>query len=98
MAHRIEWTENAKQDLKKIIEYLLEKWSVEVAEKFIDKLDSILELLTISPYIGMESKKKKGVRQILITRHNRLYYRVVDNKIILLDFFDTRQDPDKSIY
>lgn len=98
MAYRIEWTENAKQDLKKIIEYLLEKWSLEVAEKFIDKLDSILELLTISPYIGTESKKKKGVRQILITRHNRLYYRVVDKIIILLDFFDTRQDPAKSIY
>ena len=91
MAYKIEWTENAKQDLKKIIEYLRDEWSVDIAEKFVDRLDSMLELLTISPYIGPASKKKKGVRQILITRHNRLYYRVIGNKIILLDFFDTRQ-------
>jgi addiction module RelE/StbE family toxin len=98
MAYKIEWTENAKQDLKKVIEYLVEEWSVDVAEKFVDKLDSMLELLADSPFIGTASNKKKGVRQILITRHNRLFYRLIDDKIILLDFFDTRQDPSKSIY
>lgn len=98
MAYKIEWTENAKQDLFKIIEYLVEEWSVEVAENFVDKLDSILELLANSPFIGTASNKKKGVRQILVTRHNRLFYRIIDDKIVLLDFFDTRQDPSKNIF
>ncbi len=98
MAYKIEWTENAKQDLKEIIEYLVEEWSVDVAENFVDKLDSMLELLENSPFIGTASNKKRGVRQILITRHNRLFYRISGDKIILLDFFDTRQDPSKRIY
>ncbi|MGE5339943.1 MAG: type II toxin-antitoxin system RelE/ParE family toxin [Candidatus Omnitrophota bacterium] len=98
MAYEIEWTENAREDLKRIIEYIRDEWSINVAEKFIDKVDSILEIISDSPYIGMASIKRKGVRQILITRHNRLFYRLMNNKIILLSFFDTRQDPGKSIY
>lgn len=98
MAYEIVWSKNATQDLKKIIEYLRDEWSVDIAEKFIDKLDSILELLENAPYIGIKSEKRAGVRQILITRHNKLFYRLRGNTILLLDFFDTRQDPDKSIY
>jgi addiction module RelE/StbE family toxin len=98
MDYQIEWTENAIQDLKKIVEYVRDKWSVESAEKFVDKLDSWLDLLTVSPYIGTESTKVEGVRQILVTKHNRLFYRIMGNRIVLLDFFDTRQDPDKSTY
>ncbi len=98
MAYEIEWTENAKEDLKKIVEYIRDEWSLESAEKFVDKLDSWLELLIQSPYFGTTSKKKRGVRQILVTRHNRLFYRIIGSRIILLDFFDTRQDPEKSTY
>lgn len=98
MDYQIEWTENAIQDLKKIIEYLRNKWSIESAEKFVDILDSWLELLMVSPQIGTESRKVKGVRQILVTKHNRLFYRIIANRIVLLDFFDTRQNPQKSMY
>ena len=98
MAYEIEWTDNAGQDLEKIIKYLNKEWSQESAQKFVDKLNSILELLTNSPYIGMKSNKREEVRQILITRHNKLFYQLIGNKILLLDFFDTRQDPEKNIY
>jgi plasmid stabilization system protein ParE len=64
MAYEIEWTENAKQDLYKIIEYLRDEWSIDSAWKFVEKLDSMLELLTISPYIGTASRKKKGDMQV----------------------------------
>jgi plasmid stabilization system protein ParE len=38
MAYEIEWTENAKQDLYKIIEYLRDEWSVDSAWKFVDRM------------------------------------------------------------
>jgi plasmid stabilization system protein ParE len=98
MAFQIIWTENARNDLKKIIDYLLAEWSLDVAENFIEKLDQSLEMLTIAPYMGRSSDKIGGVRQILITKHNKLYYQVIDEDIFLLDFFDTRQDDDKSTY
>ncbi len=98
MAYTIEWTDNAIQDLKQIVEYLRDEWSVESAKKFVDKIDSWLDLLVISPYIGTASNKKSGVREILVTRQNKLFYRIIDNRIILLDFFDTRRDPIKRKY
>lgn len=98
MAYQIVWTENALKDLEKIIDYLLREWSAEVAQKFVDTLDQSLEFLLVAPYIGKPSEKIGGVRQILVTKHNKLFYQVIDDDIILLDFFDTRQDPDTSSY
>ena len=98
MAYRIIWTENAREDLKNIIDYLKREWSVKAAKNFIEKLDFILDILIVSPHIGMKSHKVKSVQQILITKHNKLYYQIKGQDIILLDFFDTRQHPDKSKY
>ncbi|MCP4150480.1 MAG: type II toxin-antitoxin system RelE/ParE family toxin [bacterium] len=98
MAYEIEWTANAIEDLKQIVEYLKDEWPLDVADQFVEKPDSILELLIISPYPGRPSKKENGVRQILITRHNRLYYLITGNQILLLDFFDTRQNPEKDLF
>jgi len=38
------------------------------------------------------------MRKILVTKHNALYYRIEKKQIILLGFFDTRKQPDKSTY
>ena len=38
MAFKIEWTNNAKDNIHDITSYLLDNWSFEVAEKFTDNL------------------------------------------------------------
>jgi hypothetical protein len=38
---------------------------------------------------------KMNIHQVLITKHNLLFYRILENKIELLTFFDTRQNPVK---
>lgn len=98
MAYEIVWTDNSREDLKRIVDYLEEEWSTKIAEEFIIECYSIIELLTYSPYIGIASEKFHSVRKILITKHNALYYSVVGEKITLLDIFDTRQDPTKNLY
>ncbi len=59
MALKIIWTENAGEDYKKIIEYLLKEWSVDIAAKFIDILESRLEALSIFPNILVSHLQKK---------------------------------------
>ncbi|OFY91162.1 MAG: hypothetical protein A3K10_14245 [Bacteroidetes bacterium RIFCSPLOWO2_12_FULL_31_6] len=97
MAYKIIWTENAKHDLKAIIEYLEDEWSLNTAQKFIAKLYLRLDIIKRLPFIGKQSNKYSEVRKILITKHNSLYYQVLPEEkiILLLDFFDNRQHWEK---
>lgn len=98
MAYKIVWTQNAKSDLKSIIDYLEDEWSLAVARKFSAKLYLRLEIIKHLPFIGKQSQRNSEIRKILITKHNSLYYQVIVNKkiIVLLDFFDNRQHWDKN--
>jgi plasmid stabilization system protein ParE len=98
MAYQIIWTENAKEDLKTIYDYLVSEWSFKIAENFITECESKIDLITHFPEIGIKSEKYKSVYRILITKHNALYYLLEKDKITLLNFFDTRQNPDKNLF
>ncbi|MBS4027597.1 MAG: type II toxin-antitoxin system RelE/ParE family toxin [Ignavibacteriales bacterium] len=76
-----------------IIEYLVEEWSPSVAEDFIETVEHKLELLAEFPLLGVESQKKKGMRKLLLSPQNMLVYRIERNRIILLQIYDTRQNP-----
>ena len=78
--------------------YLETQWNLSVAKEFHSTFVQVVLTLTEQPGIGSPSHKK-NVRKILITKHNRLYYRVNDNNTItLLTLFDTRQNPKKNRY
>lgn len=79
--------------------YLQEEWGLAVATEFNETLIKIILNVADQPGIGSVSKKKTDVRKILITKHNRLYYRLNDNNsITLLILFDTRQHPKRNRY
>lgn len=98
MAFQIIWTTNALEDYKLVVDYLLKEWPLKVAEDFTKTTEERVRLLGSFPYIGIPSKKDPQIRSIVITKHNKLFYRVMKNKIEILDIFDTRQNPDKNIY
>jgi plasmid stabilization system protein ParE len=52
--------------------------------------------ITSHPHIGIRSFIADDVRSVLITRHNRLYYRISEQTIEIINIFDTRQDPLKN--
>lgn len=78
--------------------YLDEHWGESVASDFIKLVDSKILLLASQPNIGIRSQKLKDVRSILVTKHNRLTYRVKDNTLIVLNLSDTRRYPKKNKY
>ena len=92
MAYQISWTDIALQDYKRVINYLLSEWSIEVATAFENIVNQKLINLSRHPFTGIKSEKNPLIRSILFTKHNRLYYRVRDNNIELLSIIDTRKD------
>lgn len=98
MAFEVEWTENALEDLKGIFRYLEEQRNTDVSNEFLDKCFSNIELISDFPNSGIQSEKHKGIRKITVTKHNSLYYKTEGKTVIILNFFDTRQDPEKSYF
>ena len=94
MALQIEWTLYALEDYNQVVDYLLKEWSLEVA----NNVEQRVQNLSSFPHIGIAPLKDPSIRSIIITKHNKLYYRIGSEKIEILDIFDTRQNPKKNKY
>ena len=96
MAYKIIYKKRLVNKLLKLLGYLKTEWGENVANTFISKLQKRLQTLSKQPYIGVSSSVIKTVRSILITKHNRLFYRIKDNTIEVINMYDTRSNPKKN--
>ncbi|MGN6616950.1 MAG: type II toxin-antitoxin system RelE/ParE family toxin [Ilyomonas sp.] len=95
MVYEIIFKKRFINKLNKLCIYLDFEWGNLVTQKFINKLNKRLETLSHQPYIGSTSEVIKNVRGILITKHNKVFYRIWNDKIIILNMYDTRMNPKK---
>jgi plasmid stabilization system protein ParE len=95
MALEIHWTRQADRKFDKIIEYLLDEWNQRVTESFVKKVYDTLDTLAEFPDIGTVEHKEKEIRGFTIVKQINIFYKVSDNRLIILNFFDNRQSPEK---
>ncbi len=96
MAVKILWTKRAQHSFERIVDYLLTEWSLAVAAKFVNKSNAFIEILKDHPRIGKQEMAQKGLRSFVLSRQTTVFYRIKNkDTIILLNFFDTRQEPKK---
>ncbi|MBD0333115.1 MAG: type II toxin-antitoxin system RelE/ParE family toxin [Chitinophagaceae bacterium] len=98
MAFKIIVKKRFTNKLIKLLYYLEAEWGKPVADRFVDKLEKRLDSLSQQPFTGAESEYFKNVRSILITRHNRLYYRIKESTIEVINLYDTRMNPKRNPY
>lgn len=97
MAYKIIYKKRFVQKLFNLLDYLKKEWGEAIAEKFLNRLQKRLDTLSEQPFIGAPSTVVK-VRSILITRHNRIYYRIKDEVIEIINMYDNRSNPKKNPY
>ncbi len=95
MALEIHWTTQADRKFDKIIEFLLKEWNQRVTESFVKKVYDTIDILAEFPEIGTIEYNEKGIRGFTIVKQINVFYKIIGNKIIILDFFDNRQTPEK---
>jgi plasmid stabilization system protein ParE len=78
--------------LDKLLTYLEKEWNITVANEFLDKLEEKILLIKSHPTIGGLSAIT-NTRSILITSQNKIYYRIENNKIVVINMIDTRKNP-----
>src|SRR5438876_5907732 len=93
MAYEIVLKKRFTNKVVKLLYYLETKWNKKVADEFLVKLKKRLLNLSSQPYTGVPSAKVKNVRSILITKHNKVFYKITRNKLIVLNMYDSRMNP-----
>ena len=96
MAYKVIISNEVVKNLDAIIFYLEQNWSKAIAEKFLISFYKSVDSISKNPKLSKKSSKHSSIRKILITKHNILYYEVHNERIELLQIFDTRQNPVKN--
>jgi plasmid stabilization system protein ParE len=98
MVKTIVWNRRASNNFNSIISYLQREWGETVTRNFVIRTYELLDLLAENPEMGAIEHFEKQIRGIVVTKHNTLFYRIEEEKLILLSFFDNRQDPRKKFF
>jgi plasmid stabilization system protein ParE len=76
MAYKIKQSKLFLVKVTKLLLYLEEKWNKKVADEFTEKIDKNILKLSESPNYGKDCKKIINVKRIVVTNHNKLFYRI----------------------
>ncbi|MBU2651643.1 MAG: type II toxin-antitoxin system RelE/ParE family toxin [Bacteroidetes bacterium] len=95
MALEIKWSKRADSKFDTILEYLSIEWGEKNTESFVKKVYDFLDILSEFPEIGTLENKEKGIRGFTITKQLNVFYQIRENDIVILNFFDNRQSPQK---
>lgn len=95
MAYKITWSAEAKLTYLSIIKYLEENWTEKEIINFVDRVHNKLNLLSVQPAIGKVHKKRYRIHKTLVHKRVSLVYHIrpLKKEIVLLTFWDDRQDP-----
>lgn len=88
-------TKRANSKLIEIRDRIRNEWGDNVAQAFEDRVNGFFEVLKYFPEIGSIELAEKSIRGFQISKQTRVFYRVKGEKIIILNFFEVRQDPRK---
>ena len=97
MAFQVVFKKRFINKLVKVQTYLENEWGDKVARHFLNRIDERINLLKKFPNLGAASEKIPGLRGLLITKHNILYYKVENHIIFVVNLYDTRSQPLRTI-
>lgn len=93
----IRWTSEATKNLENIITYLETNWTSKELNKFFQKLEKQILILSFFPEAYPISSKTKKIHRCVFTKNLIIYYTVEEEYLVLLSLFDAKQHPDKLI-
>lgn len=95
MAKTLKWSDSAGEDFHEIINYLLDNCSFEVADKFTDDVEDILDQITEQPFSAPRIMRVRSLRKIQLKPHYSLLYSILDDFIYVMNIVDNRQKPEQ---
>lgn len=86
---KIVWSQETLENYIKVLDYLLENWTIKEIEKFENSFDELIERLK-SPKEICPKSKLLNYRKCRIDENNSLIYQEVNQTIFLISIIDNR--------
>jgi plasmid stabilization system protein ParE len=97
MAKRLIWSKSASKEFLRILKYWdMRNQSSVYSQKLRKKIKETFQLICENSYLGRPTSKS-GVRFTLCDNY-LLYYKISENRILILSISDGRRNPNRLIY
>jgi len=96
MVYKITFKKRFRSRLEQVLVYLEGEFGLLVSQKFVQQIERKFRTLEKQPFIGRRSPTFHNIRSISASRQNRIYYRIEGNKIVVLNMYDTRINPNRN--
>ena len=90
------WQDQAVNEFEAIQDYIGSKFGGNSKAKFTVRVFEFLHILEKYPSIGPVEFPQKAIRGFVISKQTKVLYKIIDEKIHLLSFFDNRKDPERT--
>jgi len=100
MAIEVSWSDEAIRTFQENIDYLQENWSVKEVIRFIQQTENIITRVKKFPQSYSPGHKNKKYRKARLNKYIAVFYSYnkSNSKIVLLSFWNVKQDPGKLKY
>lgn len=95
MIYKVEFSQIVRHKMKILKMYLTEQFGLETAQKSLKLIMESARNLTVYPQQGIKLSSVFDVDtdfRCLYVKHNYLFYYIEDNKVIVSEMFDERED------
>ncbi len=82
---------SAVEELNLIKQRVYELFGYNVANKVVKNLIQLMKVLSVNPYLGTKDERYSPFF-ILHSKHNRIFYLVEDNEIMIVAIWDNRKN------
>jgi len=93
MNFEIKFTPEAEETFDALILQLRQRWGDGFVVKFETKVSKALNTITKTPYLYPIAEENTEIRKCILHKNSSMLYKVYDTEILIVCFWDNRQDP-----
>ena len=95
MKLKVRYSLHARHEEIELLEYIHHRFGVNKAKEVYNKIEKVLEEVSLTPEMYRVSKKKNNLRKCVLSKQTSIYYRINEEHIEVISFRANRKNPDK---
>ena len=93
MIFEVVFTKKANETFDAIRSQILERWDEKVVAEFEHRTLKVIDIISRYPFVYQSITIDPGIRKAFIHKNCSLFYKIKDTKIVIIFFWDNRQEP-----
>jgi plasmid stabilization system protein ParE len=93
MSFNVRFSPKAEETYSALVSQLHQRWGDKFVVKFENKIRKSINTISTSPYIYPIAEETTEIRRCLLHKNCSMLYKVYDDVVLIVCFWDNRQDP-----